>query len=120
MIVTRRQLRQMISEELRVARSRRKGLTEARPSLGIAGEANLYDVEVSELIGFCKAYASMGNAIQEQLDDILDNSDNDDVNPNAIRVIEQDLGGMNQEIDNAIAAYNEYRNGEPAGIRDSR
>jgi hypothetical protein len=109
MIITKDQIQQMIDEEFERALARRKKLAEAPRRMGIAGEASLYNIDSSELIEFCKAYASLGNAVQDQLIDILDNAETDDVNPNAILMIKDYLGGMNEEIDNAIEAWNEHR-----------
>jgi hypothetical protein len=106
MIVSHQQLQQMIDEEFARAVVRRKQLVEGRNMRG-----GLYEVEAYELLEFCKAYASLGAAVQEQVDDVLDNSDNDDVNPNAIRLAQEHLGGMNSEIDDAFDAYHEYREG---------
>jgi hypothetical protein len=75
------------------------------------GGGALFEIEAYELLEFAKAYAAMGNAVQEQLDTILDGNERDFpsmTNSNAIKMIEDDLGGMNEEIDDAIQAYNDW------------
>lgn len=95
MRVTTEQLRRVISEEL-------------------LGRDALYDIESYNLLEFAREYAKLGGAVQEQLDTILD-GDTDSfgrkTNPNAIDLIEERLGGMNEEIDTAIEAYKEWMNG---------
>lgn len=68
-----------------------------------------YDVDVFDLVVFAKAYADLGSAVQEQLNDILSDPQNADVNPNAVKLIDDRLGGMNDEIDAAIKEWRVYR-----------
>lgn len=70
----------------------------------------LYDLDSYDLIEFAKKWAGLGDAVQEQVDDIL-NDPNANVNPNAIRLAQERIGGYNEEIDNAIAEYYEVRQG---------
>lgn len=72
---------------------------------------SIREVESYELLQFAEAYAGLGDAVQEQLAHVLDGTaSGSNVNPNAVALIKERLGGMNEEIDNAIAAY--YENGE--------
>lgn len=68
-----------------------------------------YDVDVFDLVVFAKAYADLGSAVQEQLNDILSDPQNADVNPNAVKLIDDKLGGMNDEIDAAIKEWRANR-----------
>jgi hypothetical protein len=45
-----------------------------------------------EAVSFARAYADMGSAVQDQLDDLLRRRF-DDLNPNAVQEIEQRLSG---------------------------
>jgi hypothetical protein len=55
-------------------------------------------LQLSDLIRFAKKYEDLGNAVQEQLDDIV-SYDYDDLNPNAVRLIEEFLTGVQQTMD---------------------
>jgi hypothetical protein len=68
---------------------------------------------LSDLLAFAKAYRDLGDAVQSQLDDILDGNF-DEVNPNAIRVIKQQLGGCHNDIDDAIREYFDTKNATDA------
>lgn len=50
---------------------------------------------------FAKRYAELGSAVQEQVEDILLGNDAE-VNPNAVKFINDQLGGMTEELDAAI------------------
>lgn len=107
MIITKKILQQLIDEEFsRVTKSRQKKLNESF----IGDPGNLVDVDISELIEFAKAYAGLGDAVQEQLDTILSGDEEtfEDVNPNAIEMIHDELGGINSDIDTSIQAYNDW------------
>lgn len=114
MIVTKQQLQQLIDEEFSRAIEKRR-LAEARGRFH--GSQELREMEAYELLEFAKAYASLGNAVQDQLHDIMDDPQSD-VNPNAIDLIKERLGGANEEIDYAIQAYEEYQTGNPGGEED--
>ncbi len=92
----------MINEEVAsiLLRKENRRLVE---SIGMGG--SLQDLDATELLDFAEAYVSMGAAVQEQLRDLLDNQEDADINPNALDVIEQAIGGMNNEIDEAIEAW---------------
>ncbi len=68
----------------------------------------LWELESYDLIDFAKKWAGLGNAVQEQVEDIL-NDPNAQANPNAIRLARERIGGYNEEIDNAIDEYYEVR-----------
>ncbi|MGO8685429.1 MAG: hypothetical protein ACLQUT_12750 [Thermoleophilia bacterium] len=55
-------------------------------------------LQLNDLIRFAKKYQDLGNAVQEQLDDIV-SYDYDDLNPNAVRMIEDFLTGVQQTMD---------------------
>lgn len=42
---------------------------------------------LEELLGLCKAYADLGSAVQEQLDEMLDLGTADELNVNAVEMI---------------------------------
>lgn len=123
MIVTKQQLQQLIDEEFSRAVQKRLKLREATAIQGDQGGVPpalderqrgggaLYEIEAYELLEFAKAYAALGDAVSEQLDTILDGNERDfpsQTNSNAIKMIEDELGGMNEEIDTAIEAYNDW------------
>jgi len=114
MRISRNELQGLINEEISRALLRRENrrLVETVSSYGDMGQGSLYDIEASELLDFAKSYASLGNAIQEQLDELLDEQEDASVNPNAVQVMEERLGGMNAEIDGAIEAWRAARDEE--------
>ncbi len=61
------------------------------------------DAELHDLMTFAKAYASLGTAVQEQLDDLLDGDDR--MNPNAVTQIKRTLGGVNDDLDERISDF---------------
>ena len=66
---------------------------------------NLLNIELCELLDFAKAYSNLGGSVQEQLNDLLDGC-GDEVNPNAIKLIQDRLGGKNEELDLIISEFN--------------
>ncbi len=44
-------------------------------------------MSIHEIVELCKLYSDMGQAVQEQLDAVLDNESLDDLNPNALLII---------------------------------
>lgn len=58
-------------------------------------------MELDALMKFAHAYASLGWAIQKQLDDIVEGNYGD-LNPNAIAEIASRLRGYNEDLENAI------------------
>ena len=75
----------------------------------------LYDTDSADLIDFAKRWARLGDAIADQVVQVLDdpraaaglNEDRADleVNPNAIVLARERLGGLNEEIDQAFEEY---------------
>ena len=115
MKITSAQLKNIIAEEVKKAKAR-KNLTEARLATG--GE--LYEVSAGELIAFAKAYSSLGAAVTEQLETIIElgaDASPDDVNPAAVREVERTLGGVNSEIDLALS---EWKAANGIGARNRR
>ena len=58
------------------------------------------------LLRFAKKYRGLGDAVQSQLDDILA-GDFDNPNPNAVKLIERELKGWHEDIDDALRDYSE-------------
>lgn len=103
MKLTPQQLRSIIQEEVRSARTR-KGLTEAPRPRGGA----LFGVSAAELIAFAEAYSSLGADATDQLKTIIElgaDADPDDINPAAIKEVVRTLRGINSEIDQALSAW---------------
>lgn len=107
MIITNKQIQHMINEEFdRAINERKKTLLKER----FRGNAELHGMEAYDLIRFGKAYAKMGNAVQEQLDKLLDDPDSN-CNSGAVEMMKENLGGANEEIDAAIAMWEKVRHG---------
>jgi len=70
---------------------------------GIGADRGLYGADAYDLQRFAEAYAGLGDAVGEQVWDLLDG--NDEVNPTAVRLIRERLGGMNRELDDALESY---------------
>lgn len=74
-----------------------------------------YDLDPADLIEFAKRWARLGDAIAEQVEQVLDdpraaaglNDDRADleVNPNAIELARERLGGLNEGLDEAFEEY---------------
>ena len=58
-------------------------------------------MELNQLIRFAKAYSSLGWAIQQQLNDVID-GDFSDLNENAVAEMWQKLNGYDDDLDEAI------------------
>lgn len=101
MRITRNRLQDMINEEIsrQLLDSQNSALLESYGQ----GDESLYNIDPADLLDFAKAYVSMGSAVQDQLHDLLDGDY--DINPNAVDVMKSALGGMNEQIDTAIAEY---------------
>jgi len=73
----------------------------------------LYDTDSADLIDFAKRWADLGDAIAEQVVQVLDNAraaaglgrGDQEVNRNAINLAQERLGGLNEEIDQAFEEY---------------
>jgi hypothetical protein len=63
--------------------------------------APIYEAELYDLLKFAKAFASLGSAVQDQLDDLA-NERFEQVNPNALYLMEQRLYGQNEELDDVM------------------
>lgn len=59
------------------------------------------------IMNIARLYASLGDSVQDQLNDIL-NGRYEDINSNAFRDIKVKLGGHVQEIDVVINEYEEW------------
>jgi hypothetical protein len=68
---------------------------------------DLYELSGLDLVDFALMLTSLGDAVVEQLFDIL-SGDYRDVNPAVIDVIDKELGGINRDIDEAIQDFREY------------
>lgn len=101
------QKRLKLKEATVVQEDQSSELVDVRPSRAGA----LYKIDAHELLDFAKAYRDLGDAVTEQLDTILDGNERDfpdQTNSNAIEIIEDELRGMNEEIDDALEAYNNW------------
>lgn len=65
----------------------------------------LYETDAGDLIEFAKAWAELGDAVAEQVADIVDNLTTDEVNPAAIDLARSRLQGLNQGLDLAMDEY---------------
>lgn len=68
----------------------------------------LQEQDPLELIDFAKAYRDLGHSVQEQLDTLLDDPSGravDELNPNAVDLIDQKLSHLNVSIAEAVAEY---------------
>ena len=63
----------------------------------------LYGADAYDLQQFAEAYASLGDAVGAQVWNLL--AGNDEVNPNAIKLIRDRLEGMNCELDDALESF---------------
>ena len=82
----------------------------------------LYDTDSADLIDFAKRWARLGDAVADQVEQVLDcprvaaglNEDRADleVNPNAIVLAQERLGSMNEKINQAFEEYFALRAGE--------
>jgi hypothetical protein len=59
--------------------------------------------ELSDLMRFAKKYASLGSAVQDQMDDLL--AGDDSMNPNAINLIKDEFNGLNEDLDQILSDY---------------
>jgi hypothetical protein len=65
------------------------------------------DADFGQILLFAKRYSGLGAAVQDQLDNLMDGEDR--MNPNAIKLIHQRLGGAHPDLDDAISDYFESR-----------
>lgn len=106
MRITRQQLQEMIDEAVaeRLLQVENRRLIEGFQS-------DLEAVDAAALVEFAEAYASLGTEVQEQLHDLLDSGEDSGLTSSAARLIHRTLGGMNGEIDDALAAWFEAAGG---------
>lgn len=62
----------------------------------------MYNMKAEDVLKFASRYAKLGQAVTEQLIDVLD-GELDGINAQAIVLIKRELGGYNRELDEAIA-----------------
>jgi hypothetical protein len=82
----------------------------------------LYETDPGDLIDFAKRWASLGDAIAEQVEQVVDDPRaaagqgraDLEVNPNAVELARERLGGLNEGLDQALAEYFDLLAGEPS------
>lgn len=74
-------------------------------------ESGLRAANADDLKRFAVAYAGLGDAVGEQVWDLIDGN-GDEVNPNAVRLIRERLYGLNAELDEALDEY------DSTGLKD--
>lgn len=95
-------------EELHPIKSSRVRASRPSAKAGTLDDEGI-TLDADELIYFAKAYRDLGHAVSEQLDDLFDGPEGfEQVNSNAIQLIESSLGGFSDEIDDVIADYNAW------------
>ena len=117
MRITRGKLQDLINEEISRALLKQENsrLTEAHHM----GDS-LQEADVTELLSFADAYASLGQAVQEQLKDLVDDPEEASCNPNAVKMIQDLLMGYNEELDTALGAWEEANElGPPEDVDES-
>lgn len=62
-------------------------------------------MDSADLMEFADAWCGLGDAVQRQVRAVLDNPREADVNPNAITLAMERLGGMNEEIDQGLQEW---------------
>ena len=74
----------------------------------------MYEADAGDLIDFAKRWAALGEAVSEQVEQVVDDPNcgsmwnegtENGVNPAAIRMAKQSLGGLNQGIDQALDEF---------------
>jgi len=76
-----------------------------------AEDEGLRGADACDALRFAKAYASLGDAIGEQVEDLVA-GDYQEVNPNAAEYMRERLAGFNAEIDDALDAYADECDGD--------
>jgi hypothetical protein len=75
--------------------------------------AMLHEIDAGDLIDFARRWADLGDAVAEQLSQVVDDPRaaaglrraDLEVNPNAIELARERIGGLNEGIDTAIEEY---------------
>src|SRR3990167_1695782 len=86
-------------------RELRSLIKEAIPRHIVSG---VKDASLHGLMEFARRYAALGWAVQEQLNDVVDDPisvSGSRVNPNAVYLVKERLGGLNAELDEVLATY---------------
>jgi hypothetical protein len=74
----------------------------------------MYEADAGDLIDFAKRWAALGEAVSEQVEQVVDDPNcgsmwnegtENGVNPAAIRMAKERLGGLNQGIDQALEEF---------------
>ncbi len=74
----------------------------------------MYDANAEDLLRFAKSWSSLGNAISEQIERVIEDptcgscwneGTENGVNPEAIRVAYSRLKGMNEELDYYLTTF---------------
>lgn len=71
--------------------------------------------DIQDLLEFAEAYAGLGSAVQEQLITLLDEQEDADLNPNAVGMMKERLGGWHDDIDSAIDEWEQANGGDEQG-----
>ena len=76
-------------------------------------------VDLDDLLAFARAYRELGDAVTEQVQDLIDGEQNyEGLNPNAVRLIEQRVARFHPGIAEACADYFEWLEAERAARED--
>ena len=74
----------------------------------------MYEADAGDLIDFAKRWAALGEAVSEQVEQVADDPNcgsmwnkgtENGVNPAAIRMAKENLGGLSQGIDQALDEF---------------
>jgi len=73
----------------------------------------LYEIDAGDPIDFARCWAGLGDAVSEQVSQVVDapraaaglRSTDLEVNPNAIELAKERVGGLNEQIDTGIEEY---------------
>jgi len=82
----------------------------------------LYETDAGDLIDFAKKWALLGDAVAEQVEQVVDDPraaagrgpTDLEVNPNAVELARERLGGLNEGLDQALTEYFDLLAGEPS------
>jgi hypothetical protein len=73
----------------------------------------LYEIDAGDLIDFARRWAGLGDAVADQVSRVVDDPRaaaglgraDLEVNPNAIELAKERIGGLNEGIDTALEEY---------------
>jgi hypothetical protein len=108
--LTKDQLQQVIDEEYARAMERRQQAEAPK-----AARTTLSQCDMGELLEFARAYAALPLTAREQLDDLVNNPLSEDVNPNVLDLLQESLGGLNEDLDGVIQGVSDYGMDEEEG-----